>query len=147
MVKIIKGKDERGVSFWRMWLRPVLSCSGEFAGLLWSLQFRSGKLANLILMYRFQLVMIDSSYIRNLENLDSEKKIILSIEPVYLLKGKPVFDASGVKLGKVFQIGQLGYQNDFDSLLVKKKLYLPALRIARSQIQTINKSIILKERV
>lgn len=144
MDKILSESENPGLSFWSIFLKKVLSKSGEPAGRVWSMQIKSNKVLYFHILYRGRLIQLDAKFIKNLDGLDISKKILLDIDPVYLIKGRFVFDEDGKKLGKITQLEQLGYYNDFDAIKVKKKFYLPSIRIDKSQIKVLQKNIILK---
>jgi sporulation protein YlmC with PRC-barrel domain len=143
MDTILNGTDREGTSFWSIFLRPILSKSGERAGRAVSIHFSATQVTKLTVWFGLRRYKIDSSLIRNLGNIQSGRKIILDIDPIFLLIGKSVFDKDGKKLGTISKIEQLGMYNDFDGILVKRKFYLPSTRVEKSQIKVQNKNIIL----
>jgi sporulation protein YlmC with PRC-barrel domain len=144
MDKILNGNVQEGISFWTIFCKTVLSKSGERCGRILGLQFSSTTITGFKIWMGFQIIEIDANLIRNLESLHSGKKILLSIDPIFLLNGKSVFDSDGKKLGKISKIMQLGNYNDFDAIIVKRKFYLPGIRVEKSQIEVMHKNIILK---
>ncbi|MCC5815392.1 MAG: hypothetical protein JJT78_11595 [Leptospira sp.] len=144
MDKILNGSEDTGISFWSMFLKKVLSKSGQNSGRIWSIQMKSNKILYFHIFYKFRLIQLDAKYVKNLDGLSSNKKILLDIDPIYLYRGRFVFDEDGKKLGKISRLEQLGFYNDFDAILVKKKFYLPGKRFDKKQIKVFQKNIILK---
>ncbi len=74
----------------------------------------------------------------------SAASIILTIQPLMLLKGKRVVDAEGKVLGKIKEIARNGDANVLKSIIVKhffkKEFSLPA-----SAIESAGKSVLLKK--
>lgn len=143
MDTILNGTNREGISFWKIFLRTILSKSGEKAGRVISIEFSSKEVTKLTVLFGFRRFKIDASLIRNLGTNQSGKKLILDIDPIYLLRGKSVFNKDGQKLGMISKIEQLGMYNDFDAIMVKRKFYLPATRIEKPEIKVQNKNIIL----
>jgi sporulation protein YlmC with PRC-barrel domain len=75
----------------------------------------------------------------------SEESIVLSIDPVTELVGKKVFDADGRNLGKVVKLNRRSAENDFESLIVKKRIYSKGIVIPKKEIDTAKKNIILNK--
>jgi sporulation protein YlmC with PRC-barrel domain len=144
MVRILSGNQKEGKNIWSVIGKQILSKSGDRAGRLFGIYFSSNQIVAFLVFYKLKLIKLDSKHFRNWDSIESNKAILLDIDPVYLLPGKSVFDSDGKKLGEVSKIDQLGYYNDFDAFYVKKKFYLPGLRIEKSKVQVLNKNIILK---
>ena len=147
MDKILGGAQEEGISFWRIFWRALLSKSGEQAGRLIGFSFRGTKIISFQVYYKFRIVELDAKYLRNWETMNQKSRIILDIDPIYLLKGRCVYDDSGKKMGKVVKVDQVGYFNEFDSLFVKKKFFLPSIEISKDKISVLKKNILLNSSI
>ncbi|WCL49454.1 hypothetical protein [Leptospira sp. GIMC2001] len=147
MDKILGGSQEDGIGFWNIFWRPLLSKSGEKAGRLIGFSFRGTKIISFQVYYKFRIVDLDAKYLRNWDSMNKKSVIILDIDPIYLLKGRSVYDESGKKIGRVVKVDQVGYYNEFDSLFVKNRFFLPSIQISKNKISVLKKNILLNSSV
>ncbi|MBS3090818.1 PRC-barrel domain-containing protein [Candidatus Pacearchaeota archaeon] len=89
--------------------------------------------------FSFKKIYIGESYFQSM----SEKALILSIEPSFLLIGKKVLNNEGKVIGKVKEVMRKGDSNDFESLIVKS-FWKKSFTVKSGEIKFLGKSIVLK---
>ena len=119
--------------------KKVYSKSGEYIGKVCDLLFRDD---------RFLGILIDRRNVfigREFFGGESEKRIMLKIEPVTNLIGKQVFGATGKKIGKISDIKRKSNSNNYTDLWVKKSIYRKSFTVPKKDIDVAKKNIILKK--
>ncbi len=130
MIKIHSEEKIPGSSFFPdLFLRKVISRSGEHAGRIVNLHLTIDGLTHLVLLYRFKMITIDIQLVENMEAALSLKdhRLILSIEPYYLFLRRRVYDASGRNGGRVISIDALPGGNEIANLRIRKGLFRKAV--------------------
>ncbi|MBW2977709.1 hypothetical protein KY331_02585 [Candidatus Woesearchaeota archaeon] len=121
--------------------KKVVSKSGEAIGKTKDVLFDKSGVKGIIVAKRiFKKFYLDSFYFSSVQD-----KIMLSIDPAILLAGKLVFDADGKKLGKVIRVIRRDNTNNFQKLLIKRKIYSKAKEVPKIDIDVMKKNIILKK--
>jgi len=120
--------------------KTIVSKSGESMGKVKDILFSPKGVKGIVGGRLFSKFYIDSTFFNSIDN-----KIMLSIDPAMLLKGKEVFDADGRLLGKVVKIIRKNGLNQFQAIIVKKKFYSKKLTIPKEEIKTSKKNIILNK--
>lgn len=141
-IKIISsklGKIEHLKKFSSYIDKKVYSKSGEYLGQVKDLLFR--KDCFLGIMLDRKNIFIGKEFFFK----ESEKGIILKIEPVTSLIGKQVFDSIGKKVGTVSDIKRKTNSNSYTDLMVKKAIYRKAVSIPKKDVDIAKKNIILKK--
>ena len=119
--------------------KNVYSKTGEFLGRVKDLLFKEECFLG-ILLDRKRL-FIGKEFLGH----ESEKGIVLKIDPVTSLLGKQVFDAVGKRIGVVSDIKRKTNSNSYTHLMVKKAIYRRAFEIPKKDVDVAKKSIILKK--
>ena len=120
--------------------RKVISKSGEKIGKIHNVRFEGHTVSGFVISKIFSKFFVGFEYIGEV----SDESIVLSIDPVTELVGKHVFDADGRNLGKVSRLNRDDSKNDFESLIVKKRIYSKGILIPKKEIDVMKKNIILK---
>ena len=122
--------------------KKIISKAGEPIGKVKDVLFteKEGVKGIIVSKRFFKKFYLDRSFFSEVHD-----KIMLSINPVILLKGKLVFDADGKKLGKVVKVERKDKTNNFQTLVIKKKFYSKSKEVPRSEIDVMKKNIILKK--
>ncbi len=120
--------------------KKVVSKSGETIGSVADVLFTDNGIKGIVVSKRFSKFYVDSSHFNAVSN-----KAMLSIDPVILLIGKEVFDVDGKRLGKVSKVIRKNNINDFEAIVVKKKIYSKGIEIPKSNIDVLKKNIILNQ--
>lgn len=118
--------------------KKTYSSSGDYVGTVKDLYFQDDQFIGLLVKGK-HLLFIDKIYCEP-ETVDT---LILTIDPITMLKGKLVFDASGKRLGKVTGIERSTVKNTCDHLLVKKNLFTKPRPIPYTDVDVAQKNIIL----
>ncbi|RMF07263.1 hypothetical protein D6764_00225 [Candidatus Woesearchaeota archaeon] len=116
--------------------KVVLSKSGEKVGIVRDIVFHGHVFVGLLIGKN---LFIDSKFVHSV----ADDAVMLSIEPVTLLRGKIVFDADGRQIGKVKDVVRRHTGNDYESILVKKGIFRKPIAIPKSHVKTAGKNIIL----
>lgn len=120
--------------------KKVYSTSGDRVGRVKDIVLYQDKVAGLIVKGRGKL-FIHKDYVQP-ETVDA---ILLTIDPINLLKGKLVFDSDGRKLGKVKDIERNTTANDCDNLVVRKNLFSKPRMISYKDVSVSKRNIILSK--
>lgn len=131
--------DRRG--FFSFFWKKIISHSGNPCGRILDIFIQDGKLAGFAVIRGFRTYFIGSEFVEN----DSGEAVVLSIEPVYLLIGKSVFDSEGRRLGRLNRLVRNDRSNEFAAIVVKRKFYTPGMTIPASHIAVSKHNIVLKE--
>ena len=115
--------------------KQVLSRSGEKVGRVTDVVIHRHTFTGLLIKKLF----IDSQFIQSV----ADDAVMLSIEPVVLMRGKTVFDADGREIGKVREVVRRHTGNDYESLIVKKGLFRKPITVPKAHVKTAAKNIIL----
>jgi sporulation protein YlmC with PRC-barrel domain len=126
-------------SFMEYLNKKVFSKSGEYIGRVRDVISYSDKIAGAVINGKYNY-FIDEKYFES----DSKKALVLSINPVFSLIGKKVYDSQGRKIGKVIGIKRDTTANKFKALIVKKHFFLKPFFIPKGDIEVSKKNIILK---
>lgn len=121
--------------------KKVISKSGERVGKVHDIRFSGSKVEGIVVLKRISRLFIDQEFIAG----HSDEAVMLSIDPVTMMRGKQVFDADGKKLGKVSDVVRKGNSNVMSSIIIRKRLYSRGVRIPKEDIETAKKNIILKK--
>jgi len=120
--------------------RKVYSKSGEFVGKVYDLLFKKDIFSGIMVKGKKD-IFIGKEFFRG----ESEKTIMLKIEPVVNLIGKRVFDSTGKKVGIVREIKRKANSNNYTDLVVKKSIYKRSFTVPKKDIEVAKKNIILKK--
>ncbi len=119
--------------------KKVFSKSGEYVGKVYDLLFKDDTFSGIMVDKRD--VFIGKEFFRG----ESEKSIMLKIEPVTNLIGKQVFDTAGKRVGSISDVKRKSNSNNYMDLMVKKAIYRKAFAIPQKDIAIAKKNIILKK--
>ena len=119
--------------------KTVYSKSGEYVGKIVDLLFKNDRFSGIIVDRKN--VFIGKEFFGS----ESEKAIMLKIEPITNLIGKKVFDTVGKKVGNVSDIKRKANSNNYTNLMVKKAIYRKAFAVPKKDINIAKKNIILKK--
>ena len=119
--------------------KKVFSSSGFYIGKIKDLIVRKNSLVGFIVKGK-QKLFLDISFVKS----ESEKSIVLSINPVLNILKMDVFDVDGRKIGKVTGLNRTSNINNFESLIVKKNFYTK-INIPKKDIDTFKKNVILNK--
>jgi sporulation protein YlmC with PRC-barrel domain len=120
--------------------KKVVSKSGKTIGSVKDVLFTENGIKGIIVTRGLSKFYVDSSHFNAVSN-----KAMLSIDPIILLVGKEVFDVDGRRLGKVTEVIRKNNTNDFEAIIVKKRIYSKAIEIPKSNIDVLKKNIILNK--
>lgn len=120
--------------------KQVYTASGDKAGRIKDLVIKENEVAGLIIKGR-HLLFIDKDHCAP----GTADTVLLTIDPVVMLKGKFVFDNNGKKLGRVKGIERKSMRNTCEELIVKKNIFTKTLRIPAKDIEVAKKNIILNK--
>lgn len=118
--------------------KKVYSKEGNIVGIVKDLFIGKGAMTGFFVLGRRKL-FIDKEYVAS----ESEKSIMLSIEPVLLVIGKKVFDSDGRKVGYVSGIDRKSNSNNYVALLVKSNLFSKAFSIPKEDVEVFKENVIL----
>ena len=118
----------------------VYSKSGEHIGRIYDLLFSKDTFVGVLVKGKKD-VFIGKEFFRG----ESDKSIILKIEPITNLIGKQVFDAIGKRVGIVKDIKRKTKSNNYTDLRIKKSIYRRSFYIPKKDIEVAKKNIILKK--
>ena len=133
-------KPEKMDSFRKYIGRKVISKSGDNVGKVHDFLFTKGNVEGIVISRGLSSFFIERKFV----NVASDDDVMISINTVLMHVGKQVFDADGKKLGKVVDIVRKGNTNNFDALIVRRKLR--KTKIPKSDIDVSKKNIILKKK-
>ncbi len=142
-IKIISPTDRNVLKFEsiRDYLgKKVVSKSGKTIGSVKDVLFTGNGIKGIIVAKGLSKFYVDSAYLNTVS-----KKAMLSINPITLLIGKEVFDIDGRMLGKVIEVIRKNNTNDFEAIIVKKRIYSKGVEIPKSNIDILKKNIILNK--
>lgn len=135
-------KDISKMERFRAYLgKKVISKSGDRVGKVYDIAFSKGSMEGIIVWRGLSRYFIDRRFISAV----SDSTIMLSINPVFTLVGKQVFDSDGKKLGKVVDLARKGSGNNFEALLVRRNIYSKQVKVPKSDIRVSKKNIILSK--
>ena len=120
--------------------KKVVSKSGITLGKVTDVVLKNTVLQGVLLNGKYKL-FVDKDYFSS----DLGEAIMLSIDPVIMMKGKLVFDAQGRKLGKVIDLDKNSNANTFNALIVKKSIFKKAFLIPKEEIVASKGNIILNK--
>ncbi|MBW2982697.1 PRC-barrel domain-containing protein [Candidatus Woesearchaeota archaeon] len=120
--------------------KKVYSTSGDRVGRVKDVVYSQDRIAGLIVRGR-KMLFVHKDYVQP-EIVDA---IILTIDPVNMLKGKLVFDSDGRKIGKVKDIERSTTANDCDNLVVKKHLFAKPRKVSYDDVSVSKRNIILSK--
>lgn len=136
--KVQSVSDTRLVSAYKG--RKVFSKNGELLGWVKDVLLKGNSLCGFLVRGKLPLI-IGKEFIAT----DTVEALLLSIDPVPFLVKKQVFDAKGKMLGTVSSLDRKTSDNDFTSLIVKKRFYSKPIVIPKERIDVSEKNIILKK--
>jgi len=135
-----KVKNPKSLESFRAYIgRKVISKSGEKIGKVHNIRFSGTIVSGFVVSKLISKFFVGIEYLGDV----SEESIVLSIDPVTELIGKHVFDADGRNLGKVARLNRKGTENNFDEIVVKKRIYSKGITIPKKDIDVMKKNIIL----
>lgn len=120
--------------------KKVYSKSGEYVGKIIDVLAHKRTISAVHVKKPRTECMLDVNFIQS----ESQKTIMLSIDPVVLLLRKTVYDKAGKKLGKVIDIVKKG-ENDPKELIVKKSIFSRPITVSGSDIDVAKANILLKK--
>lgn len=120
--------------------KKVYSVSGDPIGRVVDIILENDIFIGIIVKGKKRL-FIDKDYCED----HIEDSIMLTIDPVTLLKGKLVIDGEGKRLGKVVGFTRNNVRNSCQEILIKKNIFKKPYAIPFSKVQTAKKNIILKK--
>jgi sporulation protein YlmC with PRC-barrel domain len=123
--------------------KKVIAKSGEGIGSVRDILLKEGRLKGYVVGKWFRKVFIDKDFVAT----ESQKSLMLIIDPVTMITGKLVFDADGQKLGRVYDIVRKDTSNTFKSIIVKKHIFSRELNIHKNDIETHKKNVILRKTI
>jgi len=118
--------------------KKVYSKEGRLVGIVRDILIDKNSLSGLFIIGKRKL-FVDKEYIAS----ESEKAIMLTIEPVLSIVGKKVFDSDGRKIGVVMSIDRKSKSNSFVSLMVKAHIFSKPFTIPKEDIEVCKENIIL----
>ncbi|MGM5481981.1 MAG: PRC-barrel domain-containing protein [Nanobdellota archaeon] len=97
----------------------------------------------------FYISSIFKKYFVSMDYVDafSGESLMLKIDPVTNLKGKIVFDTDGKRLGKVTEIKRPSFENEITEILVKKNIFTKPFSLKASDLEVVDKNIIMNKRI
>ncbi len=135
-----EGEDLSNLHSIRPWIGlKVLSKSGEKLGKIHDLLYEDFSISAILVQYGMVKIVISRKFVAE----RSEKSVVLSVDPVTLLRGKKVFDSEGKYIGKVIDIERQGDGNNLISIKARKKFYKAPIEIPHKELDVIKKNIIL----
>jgi sporulation protein YlmC with PRC-barrel domain len=120
--------------------RNVVSKSGESIGFIKDVLYENDSIKGFIIGKWGVKLFIEKEFI----SAESDKFIMLSIDPVTLYIGKKVFDGDGEYLGKVVDLIRPDTKNNITELIVRKNIFSRKILIKKNDIEVGKKNIILK---
>jgi sporulation protein YlmC with PRC-barrel domain len=130
-------EDSQGSNFFLG--KKILAHSGYQIGTVKDLVITGNTLLGILTKMK-KRVFIDMEYVAGA----SDDAIMLSIDPIFDIIGKQVFDAEGKRIGKVISLERKNNANNFTALIVKKNIIRKAVSIPKGDIQTVKDNILLK---
>lgn len=118
--------------------KKVYSKDGNVVGWVKDLLFSKNTLSGFLVVGRRKL-FIDKEYIGS----ESEKTLMLSMNPILYNIGKKVFDSDGRKVGKVVGLDRKSKANSFQSLIVKAHIFSKPFPIPKEHIEVCKENVIL----
>jgi sporulation protein YlmC with PRC-barrel domain len=143
LIKIISPTDRNILKFESVkdYLgKKVVSKSGKTIGSVKDVLFTGNGIKGIIVAKGLSKFYVDSAYLNTVS-----KKAMLSINPITLFLGKEVFDVDGRRLGKVIDVIRKNNTNDFEAIVVKKRIYSKGVEIPKSNIDVMKNNIILNK--
>ncbi|MFH1316772.1 MAG: PRC-barrel domain-containing protein [Candidatus Woesearchaeota archaeon] len=123
--------------------KKVYAQSGEKLGKIKDLLIEKGVLKGALVSTRDINMFVDKEYFEN----DSEKALMLNMDPITMLVGKKVFDSDGKYVGKVKNLIRSNNSNNFTSIMVRKRMFMKPIEIHKTLIETSKKNIILNRTI
>lgn len=118
--------------------KKVYSKEGNIVGIVKDLFIGKDAMTGFFVLGRRKL-FIDKEYMAT----ESEKAIMLSIEPVLLAIGKKVFDSDGRKVGVVTGVERKSNSNNYVALFVKSNIFSKAFSIPKEDVEVFKENVIL----
>jgi sporulation protein YlmC with PRC-barrel domain len=118
--------------------KKVFSSSGFCIGKIKDLVMKKNFLIGFIL--KKNKLFLDISFIKS----ESDKSVVLSINPIFSVIKMKVFDVDGRKIGQVVGLNRSSNINDFESLIVRKNFYTK-INIPKKDVSTFKKNVILNQ--
>lgn len=119
--------------------KKVYSKSGDHIGKVKDVLYLNTQISGITVWMGLRKLFIDREFFGD----SPDDVLFLTIDPIFLLMGKQVFDVNGRLLGKVSAIKRNSTKNLFNSLIVKKNIISKPLEVKHSDIQTMKVNIIL----
>ncbi len=118
--------------------KKVLSKSGEYVGKVYDVILQKGSIIGYLVSGKVRIFIGKESIASQ-----SEKTIMLKIEPVTNIIGKKVFDAAGKKIGSVFDLKRKSTANTYTDLKVRQAIYKKSFLIPKKEVRVSKKNVIL----
>jgi len=118
--------------------KQVLSKSGEFVGKVYDIVLEKETIIGYLVKGKTR-IFIGKEFISS----QSEKTIMLKIEPVTNILGKKVFDAAGKKIGNVIDIKRKNTSNNYIGLNVRQAIHKKPFLVPKKEVRVSKKNVIL----
>ncbi|MBR9703581.1 hypothetical protein GOV10_06070 [Candidatus Woesearchaeota archaeon] len=120
--------------------RNVFSKSGEYLGKVNDVIAKKYVVAGVLVGRGKRQFALDFKYVES----DTDKALMLSVDPIFSLVGKQVFDAAGKLLGRVIEVKRSTAANNYESLVVRKVPWRKPLIVEKKDVDIAKKNILLK---
>jgi sporulation protein YlmC with PRC-barrel domain len=120
--------------------KRVYSKKGDFFGIVYDVILKKGVMIGILVKGK-RRSFIGKEFFGS----QSKEGIVLKIEPVTIIIGKPVYDSEGKRIGKVVGLNRKSCTNAYSDIMVKRSMLRRAFSIPKKDIEMAKKSVLLKK--
>lgn len=120
--------------------KKVLSKSGEYVGKVYDIILQKGNITGFLISGKVKIFIGKESIASQ-----SEKTIMLKIEPITNIIKKKVFDAAGKKIGSVIDLKRKSTANTYSDLKVRQAIHKKPFLIPKKEVRVSKKNVILNK--